>query len=89
MLGSRSSELEEVGGYCRACFGTCWAGVHTSDHSEGSVEKPVFYRPLVGGSAFRIVVGLPFTPKGFWKDHLATSDSSVPLTELAPKETDV
>lgn len=89
MQESRSSELEEVEGYCRACSGTCWAGVCISGHSEGSIEKPVFYRPLVGGSASRTVVGLPFTPKDFWKDHLATSDSNVPLIELAPKKTDV
>lgn len=40
---------------------------------------------MVGDSASGIVVGLPFTPKGFWKDYLAAPDSHVFLAELAPK----
>ena len=84
-----SSELEEIEGYGRTHSGTCWAGVCISGHSEEPIEKPIFYRPLVSSLASRIVVGLLFILKGFWKDHLATPDSDVPLPELAPKEIDV
>lgn len=55
------AEREEVEAYGRTCSFTCWAGVCTSGDSEGVT--------LVGGSASRTVVGLPFTPKGVWKDQ--------------------